>query len=112
MSVVYSRIPHSASYIIHPFISSLVSGLYHDYVWYCVFYDLLEEDGTCRPTPGVKCHDHQFGRVTLFFAYVGTMMLLERPVANLPHIQWIYQQLPDFVIAHLLLLLALPIAYW
>ena len=93
------------------------SGLYHDYVWYCIFYDLRqEEDGTtttsCRHTPGVICHDHQFGRVTLFFAYVGMMMLLERPVAKLPPIQWMAQRLPTPVIAHLLLLLPLPFAYW
>lgn len=99
------------------FCTFVASGLYHDYVWYCIFYDLRqEEDGTtttsCRHTPGVICHDHQFGRVTLFFAYVGMMMLLERPVAKLPPIQWMEQRLPTPVIAHLLLLLALPFAYW
>ena len=88
------------------------SGLYHEYVWYCIFYDFWDENGQCRNRNGVPCYDHRFGRVSLFFAYVGIIMLLERPVAKLPPIQRISKHLPAFVTAHLLLLLHLPIGYW
>jgi hypothetical protein len=87
-----------------------VSGLYHDFVWYCIFYDIKDEDGNCINNE--TCYDQQFGRVTLFFAYVGLVMLLERPVGKLGAVQWLSKHLPTAVIAHLLLLIHLPLGYW
>jgi len=85
-----------------------VSGLYHEYVWMCTFYNHkhLQENG-CQ-----GCHEVQFGKVTGFFLYTGIVLLLQRPLGKLVPIQWISNNLPRPVLAHLLLLLHLPIASW
>ena len=90
----------------------VASGLYHDYVWYVIFYDrrsLFEEDdgAACE-----RCYDHTFGKVTAFFLYVGIILVLERPVGKLPFFQWLGKTLPKPVIAHLLVLIHLPFAHW
>mmetsp|Transcript_1605 Transcript_1605/g.3326 ORF Transcript_1605/g.3326 Transcript_1605/m.3326 type:complete len:415 (+) Transcript_1605:83-1327(+) len=86
----------------------VVSGLYHEYVWMCTFYNqkhLLE--GGCE-----DCHELQFGRVTGFFFYTGVLLLLQRPLGKLAPFQWSYNNLPRPVLAHLLLFLHLPFASW
>jgi hypothetical protein len=91
-------------------ITFVVSGLYHDYVWFCVFYSpkhLYDEKGVCE-----DCYEHKFGRVTLFFLFVGIIVLLERPLGKLPQIQWMAKHLPSPAIAHFLLLVHLPLAHW
>lgn len=88
----------------------VASGLYHEYVWMCTFYNqkhLLEGGGQCE-----NCHEFQFGRVTAFFVYTGTLVLLQRPLGRLGPFQWMFKNLPRPVLAHLLLLLHLPVAAW
>jgi len=87
-----------------------VSGLYHDYVWYLIFYDIKDADGNCLND--VPCYDQRFGRVTLFFAYVGLVMLMERSISKLGITKWLSKYLPTAVIAQFLLLIHLPIGYW
>lgn len=94
------------------FLTFVVSGLYHEYVWFCIFYNqkyLYEDDGGCTKE---ECYLNEFGRVTAFFSYVGVIMLLERPVSNLPPVKWLAQHLPSPVVAHLLVLLHLPVGQW
>ena len=94
------------------FITFVVSGLYHEYVWLAIFYNqkyLFDGDNQCTKQ---ECYLNEFGRVTAFFAYVGIIMLLERPISQLPPIQWLSQRLPTFVKAQFLVLLHLPVAQW
>lgn len=94
------------------FVTFVVSGLYHEYVWECIFYNqnyLHDKQGNCYQ-PG--CYANEFGRVTAFFTYVGVIMLLERPIGKLPPVQWLFHVMPAPVTAHFLILVHLPVAQW
>ena len=95
------------------FLTFLASGLYHEYVWACIFYNqtyLYDKDGIC--TNKEDCYEFKFGRVTAFFAYTGTIMLLERPMRKLALVQWFSKHLPTLVIAQLLVCIHLPVVKW
>jgi len=77
-------------------VTFLVSGLYHDYVWY-VSFDIKQT---------------QYFEVTCFFLTTGIIMLLERPFGALPPCQWMSRNLPSVVIATLLVMLHAPFAHW
>lgn len=94
------------------FVTFVVSGLYHEYVWECIFFNqnyLHDKHGTCHQQ---GCYMNEFGRVTAFFTYVGVIMLLERPVGRIPPMRWLSQHLPAPITAHFLILLHLPVAQW
>jgi hypothetical protein len=94
------------------FLTFVVSGLYHEYVWFCIFYNqkyLYDDGGGCTKE---DCYLIEFGRVTAFFVYVGVIMLLERPFLNLPLVKWVAPRLPSPLIAHFLVLLHLPVSQW
>ena len=94
------------------FMTFVVSGLYHEYVWECIFYNqnyLHDSHGNCYEA---GCYANEFGRVTAFFTYVGLVMLMERPVGNLSPVKWLSKSCPAPVIAHFLILLHLPVAQW
>mmetsp|Transcript_55325 Transcript_55325/g.134369 ORF Transcript_55325/g.134369 Transcript_55325/m.134369 type:complete len:435 (+) Transcript_55325:129-1433(+) len=94
------------------FMTFVVSGLYHEYVWECIFYNqnyVHDSHGNCYE-PG--CYANEFGRVTAFFTYVGLIMLLERPVGKLPPVRWLAKSCPAPVVAHSLILLHLPVGQW
>lgn len=81
------------------FVTFMVSGLYHEYVWACIFYnqpDVYGPDGTCSKDTG--CYEFKFGRVTAFFAYTGIIMLLERPLRKLAMFKWLSSVLPTLVL--------------
>lgn len=95
------------------FVTFVVSGLYHEYCWACIFYDqsyLYDSDGKCLKDEG--CYDFQFGRVTAFFAYTGIVMLLERPLRKLALVKWFSSVLPTVVVAQLLVLIHVPFVKW
>ena len=86
----------------------VISGLYHEYVWMCTFYNQKHlKESSCE-----GCHEFKFWRVTGFFFYTGIVLLLQRPLGKLAPFQWISNNLPRPVLAHLLLLLHLPVASW
>jgi hypothetical protein len=94
------------------FLTFVVSGLYHEYVWLAIFYNqkyLYDENGGCTKQ---ECYLNEFGRVTAFFTYVGIIMAVERPFGNIPGVQWLTKRLPTPVISHFLILLHLPVAQW
>lgn len=94
------------------FVTFLVSGLYHEYVWSCIFYNqkyLYDVEGKCTSE---ECYVFKFGRVTLFFAYTGIIMLLERPIRKLPTVKWLFKCLPTLVTAQLLVLIHVPFMKW
>jgi hypothetical protein len=99
------------------YLTFLMSGLYHDYVWQCIFYNVSsknDENGNCvvpddDPT---ACYRPIFGRVTCFFAYIGLGIMLERPLKKLAPVRWISEHLPTFVIAQMLLFVHLPVVHW
>lgn len=94
------------------FVTFVVSGLYHEYVWLAIFYNqkhLYDEDGGCTMQ---ECYVNEFGRVTAFFTYVGIVMLLERPFGRLPPVSWIAKRMPTPVVSQFLLLVHLPVAQW
>ena len=94
------------------FLTFVASGLYHEYVWFCIFYNqkyLYDDDGGCTKE---QCYLNEFGRVTAFFVYVGVIMLLERPVSKVPWVTLLAQRLPSPLIAHFLVLLHLPVSQW
>jgi len=94
------------------FVTFLISGLYHEYVWSCIFYNqkyLYDVEGKCTSE---ECYVFKFGRVTLFFAYTGIIMLLERPVRKLSTVKWLFKCLPTLVIAQLLVLIHVPFMKW
>ncbi|KAG7369048.1 membrane bound O-acyl transferase family protein [Nitzschia inconspicua] len=94
------------------FITFVVSGLYHEYVWLAIFYNqkyLYDENGGCTNR---ECYLNEFGRVTAFFIYVGIIMLLERPFGSLAPVQWLSKRLPTPIVSQFLILLHLPVAQW
>ena len=94
------------------FVTFVVSGLYHEYVWMAIFYNhnhLYDEHGGCTKE---GCYLVEFGRVTAFFTYVGLIMALERPFGSAPGVRWLSERLPTPVVSHFLILLHLPVAQW
>jgi hypothetical protein len=94
------------------FLTFLVSGLYHEYVWACMFYNqthLYDVEGKCT---NEECYELKFGRVTAFFAYTAIIMLLERPIKNLSTVKWLSTCLPTLAIAQLLVLVHIPFVKW
>ena len=85
------------------FVTFLVSGLMHDYMWEVVFYNNNGDDDYDGP---------QFGKVTAFFTYVALVMILERPLGQLHIFQWMKFNLPINVRSTLLVVLHLPVAHW
>ena len=85
------------------FVTFVASGVYHDYVWKCIFYN--------PQCPHEGCYEPQLGRVTAFFAYIGFLILLERPFSQ-TSICKALSKLPTVVVAHLFLLLHLPVLHW
>ena len=95
------------------FLTFMMSGLYHEYCWACMFYNrshLYGPDGTCLKDN--SCYHVQFGRVTAFFAYTGIVMLLERPLSKYALFKWLSSVLPTLAIAQLLVLIHLPFVKW
>eukprot|EP00536_Pseudo-nitzschia_multiseries_P011874 jgi/Psemu1/207218/e_gw1.430.41.1 len=95
------------------FVTFIISGLYHEYCWACIFYNqpfLYGADGLCLK--GENCYEFKFGRVTAFFAYTGVIMLLERPLGKHIFFKWLSSVLPTFVIAQLLVLIHVPFVKW
>mmetsp|Transcript_7014 Transcript_7014/g.14939 ORF Transcript_7014/g.14939 Transcript_7014/m.14939 type:complete len:418 (-) Transcript_7014:328-1581(-) len=95
------------------FLTFMMSGLYHEYCWACMFYNqshLYSPDGTCLKDK--SCYHVQFGRVTAFFAYIGIVMLLERPLSKYALFKWLSSVLPTLAIAQLLVLVHLPFVKW
>lgn len=91
------------------FLTLVASGLYHEYAWYTMFYNHPSryQNGFCE-----RCYHHTFGRVTFLFCYFAFLMILERPFANLSPFRWMSKTLPRPIIAHLLVLICLPISFW
>lgn len=95
------------------FLTFVVSGLYHELVWFAIFYDqkyLYDENGVCADAE--NCYDFKFGRVSAFFAYTGMVMLLERPVRKLAPVKWLSSFLPTVVVAQILVFIHLPVVKW
>lgn len=94
------------------FLTFVVSGLYHEYVWACIFYNqtyLHDAEGNCT---NEECYVFKFGRVTAFFAYTAIIMLLERPIKKLSTVKWLSTYMPTLVIAQLLVLIHVPFVKW
>jgi len=94
------------------FFTFVVSGLYHEYCWAAMFYNqkyLYDANGICV---NKDCYELKFGRVTAFFAYVGLVMMLERPLKNLSIVKWLSSRLPTIVIAQFLVCLHVPFVKW
>ena len=94
------------------FLTFVVSGLYHEYVWLAIFYNqqyLYDADGRCTKQ---ESYLNEFGRVTAFFTYVGIIMALERPFSSIPVVHWLAERLPTPAVSHFLILLHLPVAQW
>jgi hypothetical protein len=85
------------------------SGLWHDYVWTLIFYQLEQSrdpstgrcDGCFSPMPL---------KVTAFFLWNGLLVVLERPCGK--YLQPFTKHLPTPLVSTLVLLLALPISHW
>lgn len=95
------------------FVTFVASGLYHEYVWFTIFYNqkyLHDENGVCADEE--NCYEFKFGRVTAFFAYTGIVMLLERPMRKFAPVQWISSHLPTLVVAQLLVCIHTPVVKW
>ena len=95
------------------FLTFVVSGLYHEYVWVCIFYNqtcFYDRNGKC--TNEDDCYEFKFGRVTAFFAYTGLIMVLERPMRKLAVVKWLSARLSTLVIAQLLVCIHLPVVKW
>ena len=89
----------------------LASGAFHEYVWTCIFYhhkDKLNSEGVCDE----GCYEPAFFKLTAFFVWCGAMCVAERFVSNYGIFQWMASNLPKFVIATLVVLLALPFSHW
>ena len=83
----------------------LVSGLVHDYCWAVLFYH-GQDDAVPRTFTA------KFGKQLAFFGWCGLTMLLERPVGQLPMIQWMSKNLPRVVVSILIVFTAVPLAHW
>ena len=98
-------------------VTFLGSGLFHDYCWQVVFYNPTSKfdpgTGECRDTTDPNyCYTPIFGRCTVFFLYVGMIMILQRPVSKLSITKWCVATLPTIVITQLLLIIHLPFVHW
>mmetsp|Transcript_28540 Transcript_28540/g.47239 ORF Transcript_28540/g.47239 Transcript_28540/m.47239 type:complete len:419 (-) Transcript_28540:47-1303(-) len=87
------------------------SGVLHEYAWAIMFSSTThdyDENGNCVGF----CWYPLIGKQMVFFAWCGTTMLLERPVAKLPSVQWMSKNLPTVVISTLVVATVLPFAHW
>jgi hypothetical protein len=80
------------------FVTFVVSGLMHDYIWSIMFDTTLSE------------HEAILLRVTAFFAYNGVIMLLERPVGL--YLSPVTRHLPTAVVSTMVVCLGLPVVHW
>lgn len=96
------------------FLTFLVSGLYHEFCWRVMFYDVSSKDCDGPEGSGRQdlCYDPVFGRVTTFFAVASAFMLLERPVSRLPAVAWLSERLPTIAVASLIVLIHTPFQLW
>jgi hypothetical protein len=93
------------------FLTFLASGLFHDFIHTCVFYNhssRFEKNGTCDGT----CYFPMYGKLTAFFLYTGVIMLLQRPLGRIAPFQWMASNLPAPIKATLLVFIHLPVAHW
>jgi hypothetical protein len=85
-----------------------VSGLVHDYVWSLLFYQhehTKNEDGVC-----LDCFVPTVLKLTAFFFWNGTVMLLERPIGK--YLSPITKHIPTPILSTLVVLTALPVSHW
>jgi hypothetical protein len=109
---VFLPIKSYSSSTLAMFLTFVISGLYHEYVWLAIFYNqkyLYDENGDCIKQ---DCYLNEFGRVTAFFTYVGFVMLLERPVGRIPLIHRLSKRIPTPVLSQCLILIHLPVVQW
>jgi hypothetical protein len=91
-------------------ITFLASGVFHDFIHSCVFYNhssLFDKNGTCD-----ACYYPIYGKLTAFFLYTGVIMLLQRPLGQLAPFQWMARNVPTPIKATLLVLIHLPVGHW
>jgi len=92
------------------FVTFVVSGLYHEYCYACIFHEQYSGGGKCLTDE--ECYEFKLGRLTAFFAYTGIVMLLERPLSKHPLFKWLSSVLPTIVIAQLLVIIHVPLVKW
>ena len=85
------------------FLTFLMSGFIHEYIWSLVFY--CHPDDSAKPT-----FVPIYTKLTAFFAWNGIIMLLERPFA--PFIQPITSKMPTLIVSTLVVFTALPVTHW